>query len=125
MLKFLPLIGLLLFSCTNDCTECEQMLNECMMYEPIPVDLPTPDPEPTAGINDALTIKVTAEDKYIVEGEIVTLDELTALVVEKMDSESLSKLKIEGDKMAHYATIFSLISLAQEKGLNPILAYRN
>ncbi|MFT6246190.1 MAG: hypothetical protein ACJA0U_003163 [Salibacteraceae bacterium] len=50
-----------------------------------------------------ITVKVTADDKYTIDGEEYTIDEITAMIDQRMNSETISsrKIKLEGHKMAH------------------------
>ncbi len=131
MQKLLPLLGILfLFSCSSDSDKCEKKLDECekkldvlMANRNIPVDLPESKPVSTELF---LTVKVTAEDKFLVDDKEYSNDELIELIDLKIENmgDSNKNMKIEGDKMAHYDAIFQLISIAKEKDLRPVLAYR-
>lgn len=115
----------LLFSCKNDCLECENKLKNCMLSAPLPVDLPEPDRKYVVSEKGALEIVVNAEDKYIYEGEEYELVEIIVIINGVMESKDPSErtLKILGDKMAHYDAVFQLIAFSKENGIKPILAF--
>ena len=72
-----------------------------------------------------MSIEITAEDIYKLDGETITLDELASKMEHLLESTDPSnkKVKIATDKMAHYETFFKVLAIIQENGLDPILAY--
>ncbi|MFT6981593.1 MAG: biopolymer transport protein ExbD [Crocinitomicaceae bacterium] len=126
MLKFVPfLVFLLLFSCTEDCSKCENKLEYVLSNQQARVDVPESKIEDSIASEVFMTVKVTAEDKYTVDGEEYTIDEITAMIDQRMNSETISsrKIKLEGHKMAHYEPFFKLLAVVQINGLEPVLAY--
>lgn len=126
MYKFSPfLVFLLLFSCAQDCSKCENDLKELISSRPIRVDVPEPIKDDSAANEMLMSVQVTADDTYTVDGEEYTIDQITALIEHRMNSGTTSnrKIKLEGDKMAHYEPFFKLLAMVQIKGLEPVLAY--
>jgi biopolymer transport protein ExbD len=126
MYKLLPfLVFFFLFSCEQDCSKCENTLDYVMSNQQARVDVPEPKIEDSVAAEVFMKVKVTADDKYTIDGEEYTIDEITAMIDERLSSETISsrKIKIEGEKMAHYDPIFKLMALAQINGLEPVLAY--
>ena len=72
-----------------------------------------------------MTVNVTADDRYTVDGEEYAIDEITKMIDQRMNSETISsrKIKLEGDKMANYDPFLKLLVVLQIIGLEPILAY--
>ena len=94
---------------------------------PVPIDLPEPE-HLVYDNNDAeLEIGVTAEDKYVLEDDnkLYELEALIPIIDQEMSLKDPAnrKLKISGDKMAHYEAVFQLIALAKERGYAPILVF--
>ncbi|MFT6922841.1 MAG: biopolymer transport protein ExbD [Crocinitomicaceae bacterium] len=126
MLKLVPfLVFLLLFSCAEDCSKCENKLEYVLSNQQALVDVQESKIEDSIASEVFMTVKVTADDKYTVDGEEYTIDEITTMIDQRMNSETISsrRIKLEGDKMAHYEPFFNLLALAQINGLEPILAY--
>lgn len=129
MYKLLPFLGFLIFfsctqDCKQDCSECENKL-DIWSREVTPVDLPESEPDYLDAEGSFLTIRVTRQDEFEIDGEKYSIQELYSKVELKLDTTSISnrKLRIEGDKMAHYEAIFQVLELAQKQDLNPVLKY--
>jgi hypothetical protein len=102
MLKLVPfLVFLLLFSCAEDCSKCENKWEYVLSNQQARV--PEPRIEDSIASEVFITVKVTADDKYTIDGEEYTIDEITAMIDQRMNSETISsrKIKLEGHKMAH------------------------
>lgn len=126
MLKLVPfLVFLLLFSCAEDCSKCENKLEYVLSNQQALVDVQESKIEDAIASEVFMTVKVTADDKYTVDGEEYSIDEITVMIDQRMNSETISsrKIKLEGDKMAHYEPFFKLLAVVQINGLEPILAY--
>ncbi len=126
MLKLVPfLVFLLLFSCTEDCSKCENKLEYVLSNQQARVGVPESKIEDSIASEVFMTVKVTADDKYTIDGEEYTIDEITAMIDQRMNSETISsrKIKLEGDRMAHYEPFFKLLAVVQINGLEPVLAY--
>ncbi len=122
---FIIFVGLILAACAQDCSECEQKLLACSVPAPIPVDLPAPKSDGFEPDQTVIRELVNAEDKYIFEENEYTYDELAEVLLKAIHAEenSVEKIKIEGNRMAHYEAIFQLIEFAKENDLSPILVY--
>lgn len=126
------LYSILIFqSCNCDCSKCEELLVECAKRNVLPVDLPKNDTElvsPSDSV-ETLEIGVNADNFYFFEegGETFEYSEVIPELNNRMDSGLYqpNKLKISGDKRAHYESIFNLIALAKQNNWNPILTYSN
>ena len=126
MNKFLGVVAFfLLFSCSTDCSECQNSLKKWMYTSSVPVDLPAA--SPNDGLDDGLIIEVavTAENNYVYEDETYSYEELEPLLLEAFTDSinPTSKLKIKGDAMADYGFVFQLISFAKTNELSPILVF--
>lgn len=127
MKKYLVIFaGLILAACAQDCSECEQKLLACSLTAPIPVDLPAPESDGFEPDQTVLKVIVNAEDKYVFEANEFGYDELAAILLKTIIAQDppVEKIKIEGDRMAHYEAIFRLITFAKENELSPILVYQ-
>ena len=122
---FVIFVGLILAACAQDCSECEQKLLACMLTAPIPVELPAPASNGFEPDQTVIRVIVNAEDKYIFEENEYAYDELAEVLLKAIHAEDklVEKIKIEGDKMAHYAAIIQLITFAKDNDLSPILVY--
>lgn len=116
---------LLLLGCSEDCSKCEQLLLDCMTSEPIPVDLPEPEHHSNYGEDPSVTVNVTAEDEYMLNDTIYPYEELEPklLLATENGEGPRHKLKIAGDKMAHYEAVFRLIAFSKENEISPILVF--
>ena len=126
MYKLFPfLVFLLLFSCAQDCSKCENTLEYVLSNQQSRVDVPKPIRDDSMASDVFMSVKVTADDTYTVDSEEYTIDEITAMVDQRMNSGTTSnrKIKLEGDKMAHYEPFFELLAMVKMKGLEPVLAY--
>ncbi len=97
------------------------------MNQPVPLDLPTPTEEIYPSNNEAISVIVTVDDQYIYNNLEYSFDELTRKIDDEISNteDFNDNLKIEGDKMAHYESIFQLINFAKERELKPILVYKD
>tara|TARA_B110000902_G_scaffold43823_2_gene48620 strand:+ start:1000 stop:1413 length:414 start_codon:yes stop_codon:yes gene_type:complete len=126
LLKFVPsLLFLLLFSCAEDCSKCENKLEYVISNQQARISVSKSKIEDSIASEVLMTVNVTADDKYTVDGEEYAIDEITKMIDQRMNSETISsrKIKLEGDKMAHYDPFFKLLVVLQIIGLEPILAY--
>ncbi len=126
MLKFVPfLLFLLLFSCAEDRSKCENKLEYVLSNQQARISASKSKIEDSIASEVLMTVNVTADDKYTLDVEEYAIDEITKMIDQRMNSETISsrKIKLEGDKMAHYDPFFKLSVVLQIIGLEPILAY--
>ncbi|MFT5858300.1 MAG: biopolymer transport protein ExbD [Flavobacteriaceae bacterium] len=126
MYKLLPVFGFfLLVSCANDCRTCEKKLNDCLFSSTVPLNLPEPVTSPLDVHRSMITVEITAEDEYLLEGKKLELAELIEqidLIVNK-ENNPITQIKIAGDKRAHYDAVYEILAIAQKTELEPVLAY--
>ncbi|GAB5417590.1 MAG: hypothetical protein Crog4KO_08630 [Crocinitomicaceae bacterium] len=80
--------------------------------------------EPNTSKN-VMTVSITKNDVYIVDGKQYDFDSLEALVMAKLDHDSLfTIIRIEGHKDAHYEAFFKVLTMADKHALKPALAYK-
>ena len=119
------IISFLLFACTDDCSECQQKLRKCIMSAPIPLDPIAPNPGSYEKADSILEIGVSSKDTYLYNNSEYSLEEITPIITGIMHSIAPSerKLKISGDKMAHFEAVFALLTLGKKNRYNPILNF--
>ncbi|NOQ71512.1 MAG: hypothetical protein GQ574_05900 [Crocinitomix sp.] len=126
MYKVLSLIVFAsLLSCSDDCSECEQKLNILMHSTSTPLDLPK-SPVVEYGIDETvLTIEVTAENKYRLDGELYEYENLEPIIYNLIGTPELESetIKIEGHPQADYEAVFKLIAFCQVNNLSPVLVF--
>lgn len=91
----------------------------------MPVDLPQPT-EVQYGIDETiLLIEVTAENKYLLDGELYEYENLEPIIYNLIGTPELEsgKVKIEGHPLAYYESVFKLIEFCKENNLSPILLF--
>lgn len=76
-------------------------------------------------LDDLLTVEVTVDDIYILDGQEYDFKTLNLEMLARISSVEVSngQMKIIGDRMAHYEAVFKLMAFAQINGLDPVLAY--
>jgi biopolymer transport protein ExbD len=119
MYKLLPVFGFfLLVSCANDCSTCEKKLNDCLFTVTLPIDLPEPKPSPFEVSESMITVEITAEDEYFLEGTKLELPQLVEQIdlIVNQENNPITKIKIAGDKRAHYDAVYEVLAIAQKTG---------
>jgi len=91
----------------------------------VPVDLPENSELPKSSENPAVVVGITADSKYFLEGssELYSLEELRPILEAEMQNHTNKSLKISGDKIANYETVFALVALAKLNDWTPVLAF--
>jgi biopolymer transport protein ExbD len=115
-----------LLSCSDDCSECENKLKMIMHSETIPVDLPAPTQVYPVNDESVLRIEVTAENKYVFDGELYEYENLEPVIYNLIGTPELAdeKIKIEGHPQADYEAVFKLIAFCKENSLSPVLVFK-
>ena len=95
LLKFVPfLLFLLLFSCAEDCFKCENKLEYVISNQQARISVSKSKIEDSIASEVLMTVNLTADDKYTVDGEEYAIDEITKMIDQRMNSETISSRKI-------------------------------
>lgn len=128
MYKTLSVIAIaFLLSCSNNDSACEQKLEMIMNSTSMPLDLPQA-PSVQNGIDESiLIIEITAEDKYVLDGDLFEYENLERVIYNLIGTPELEseKIKIKGHPSAHYESVFRLIEFCKTNNISPILVYKD
>lgn len=87
-----------------------------IVREQIEVDLPKA-ASGDSEVESTLTLTVTEEGDYYLDGDAITLEELAPVVEETVDEEANSRAIIAADKKVEYGRVIELIDTIKDNGL--------
>lgn len=94
----------------------------------VTVDLPSTNRSPKVSKEiTVLEVAVNSDNQYFIkDGEYYgTIEEILPVLDSKMAEQEEKKIKISGDKIANYESVFKLIALAKEREWKPVLIYKD
>lgn len=126
---FLPLLVLLVVSCSSDkpdCIQCEEKLRMCQNNQIIPIELPEEKPVSEIPSESYISVSITENNQYLLKENEYDFENLIPELKKAIDASpfKIKGIKIAGHRLAHYESVFNVISFCEANELNPILAYK-
>ncbi len=94
-----------------------------LLEQSVPLDLPkggTPD-TPDLSQEDVRTVEVTHDGRYVVEGRVLTLDQVEGLLVAEFRQNPRLAVLLRGDRRTSWESILHLLDRCQRNGIHRIL----